>query len=126
MAFLDSMKDLGNKTKEEGKRYAEIAKLSTAVSGAERQIRDLKAKIGEFVVQAGIPEGMEWPELAEKLAEVQEQYQKIDELKASIEQLKATKEESPAAPAPKQCPFCGKTVSGTAAFCMNCGKSLES
>lgn len=88
MGFFDKAKSLGSKTVEEGKKYAEIAKLNMSVSSCEGQIKDCESGIGKMVAERYADRFAEDSDIEEQLSRINDLNQKIDSLKEKINEIR--------------------------------------
>lgn len=153
MGFFDKAKDLSNKTMEEGKKYAEITKLTMSMNTYAEQLKGYKIKLGEAVLEDKFTAAEGEEELQQTLLEAKEIVNAMNELQAQISGLKnmsvcekcgaeipkggkfcvkcGAPAPAPAIPAPDEnsvkeiCPTCGAACDPGSAFCICCGTKLN-
>lgn len=111
MGFLDKAKNLGNKTVEESKKYAEVTKLNMTVNSHQDQLKGVEIKLGEFILHngfEGLGEKEEFQTLLNQAGEIQK---KISELQEQINKIKNV----------SICTNCGAEIPKEGKFCVNCG-----
>ena len=111
MGFLDKAKDLGNKTVEESKKYAEITKLNMSVNSHQDHLKGLQTKIGAFVLENGLDGLEEKEEFQNLLGQAEEIKGKIRELQEQITVIKGV----------MNCTNCGAEIPKGGKFCLKCG-----
>lgn len=113
MGFLDKAKDLGSKTVEESKKYAEVTKIHITVSSHQDQLKGLETKIGELVLENGLEGLGEKEEFKDLLSQAGEIQDKLRELQEQINRIKNV----------ATCTSCGAEIPKDGKFCVKCGTS---
>lgn len=124
--FTQKLKSKFGKAKVGAEKYSKLAaektssvisraKISVAISEAEKKIKDIKAEIGEYVYKE-FRAGTEFPEdLNAKCAELEALEEEIAELKESMAELKDS----------IICGSCGEYNPKENEFCGKCGNKIK-
>lgn len=116
MAFFENLgkkiSDVSQTTVQKTKDLAEIGKLNSMISDAEKKINESYLQIGKkYLEEFGETPGESY---AEYVNTIKEATDKIAEYKKNIDNLKGV----------VKCPNCGSAVDANSAFCAACGSPM--
>ena len=153
MSFFDEIgkkqTDAGQNVAQQTKSFAEVTKLSGAISDKEKQIAQIYAQIGQAYYQRHCqdPGAEEWEQIQSinaLLAEIARHREEIKQIKGVTKcpgcgaevplhaaycsacgaRVPAEETAAPAAPGTRVCPCCGAPAEADSAFCNSCGTRL--
>ncbi len=109
MSFLDKIQSLGQNASDKAKDTAEVFKINSQISDAEKKINSLYHEIGKKY--CAVSETHNIPELAELVQQVNMTVMQIEQLRKQANTLKGY----------MTCPKCNAQAKTGSVFCSTCG-----
>ena len=117
MSFINNLSDklngAGNAIANKTRNMGQVMDLESKISGYQKQLTEEFGKLGLFVYENNFE--IDNQEYKDQINQIHSIRNAIAEAQGRIKELKEQ----------KICPYCGKVLEGTPAFCSFCGKALN-